>query len=428
MNRLARILTLSLLVSATTFADPIDDFLKDVETIAIGESEAKAVEAIDKRLAAGDLAPDAVARISIRKAKLIAKERTKAGRLIIDNVLRVDGVTPETKLKACEEALAILHKTITATPGPKLLREMSETMLKLPEFQAKGVNRGRMLQFVGATYARRNFCDLACHAYREAADNFTDAPERRVKALFRTAELALEYRDVATAEKALDDIVAMPDLPPATVQKAKLRKGLAIIGPSGYDWHPAPERVAQARALIEEALAPVGHQYLIPNDEAFKAKARLVYALHRSGNSADAAKIGEETLANSAQSKAAGRLPRGNLHVLVGDILAEIGNYKVAIKHYEQAMGSSLTTPPKTLHKRIATLARKHKDYQRAMQAYADAAALCDRVEGKDEMNLLKGLAGLMSKAIRNKTSLSDSDDVFGKTDDNVNNLNLDEL
>ncbi len=428
MNRLARILTLSLIVSATTFADPIDDFLKDVATIAIGESEAKAVESIDKRLAAGDLPPDAVARISIRKAKFIAKERPKAGKLILDNVLRVDGVRPETKLAAIDAALGIFSKSTGSSPGVKQLREIKDVVLALPEFQAKGVNRGRMLQFVGATYAQRNFCDLACHAYREAADNFADAPERRVKALFRTAELALNYRDVATAEKALDDIVAMPDLPPATVQKAKLRKGLAIIGPSGYDWHPAPERVAKARALIEEALAPVGHQYLIPNDEAFRAKARLVHALHCSGNSADAAKIGEETLANAAQSKAAGKLPCGNLHILVGDILAEIGDYKLAIRHYEQAMGSSLTTPPKTLHKRIATLARKHKDYQRAMQAYADAAALCDRVEGKDEMKLLKGLAGLMSKAIRNKTSLSESDDVFGKTDDNVNNLNLDEL
>ncbi len=426
MNRFASA-TLPLFFAAAAFAAPVDEFLKEIDSIVVGNSPEAAVTAIDKRLAEGGLAPDDEARIKLRKAKLIAKERTKAGSLVLNGVLRIDGVKPETKLQALHDALEILHKTITATPGVKLLREMRETVLALPEFQAKGVNRGRMLEFVATTYSRRNMCDLACAAYREAADNFADAPERRAKALFRVSELSLRYRDLATAEAALDEIAAMADLPPATIKLAKLRKGLAVIGVSGYDWHPAPERVERARAIIEDALAPLGHQQLIPNDEAFKAKARLVYALHRCGQSVEAAKLGEETLANAVLCKAAGPVARDNLRVLVGDIIAQVGNYKVAIKYYEQGM-SYAWAGRKPLHKRIATLARKHKDYQRAMQAYADASALCDRVEGKDEIKFLNGLVGQMSKAIRNKTNLADSDDVFGKTDDNINNLNLDEL
>ena len=427
MNRLASVTVLLSIAAAATFAAPIDEFLKEIDTIVVGNSPETAVAAIDKRLGEGGLSPDDEARIKIKKATLIAKERTKAGTLILDGVLRVDGVKPETKLKALSEALGILSKTIGYSPGVKLLREMRETVLALPEFKAKGVNRGRMLEFVGTTYSRRNMCDLACAAYREAADNYADVPERRVKALFRVSELSLRYRDTDTAEAALDEIAAIPDLPPATVKLAKLRKGLSVIGVSGYDWHPTPERLERARAIIEDALAPLGHQQLIPNDEAFKAKARLVYALHRGGKEEEAAKLGEETLANAAQCKAAGPVARDNLRVLVGDILAQLGDYKRAIKYYEQGMGYAWAGK-KPLHKRIATLARKHKDYQRAMQAYADASALCDREEGKDEIKFLNNLVGIMSKAIRNKTNLAESEDVFGKTDDTINNLNLDEL
>ena len=426
MNRLASV-TFLLLFAAAAFAAPVDEFLKEVESIAVGNIPEAAVAAIDKRIGEGGLAPDDEARIKLRKAKLIAKERTNAGSIILDGVLRVDGVKPETKLAALEAALGILSKTITATPGVKLLREMRDTVLALPEFQARGVNRGRMLEFVATTYSRRNMCDLACAAYREAADNFAGAPERRVKALFHVAELSLRYRDLETAEAALDEIAAMADLPTATVKLAKLRKGLSIIGVCGYDWHPTPERVDRARAIIEDALAPLGHQQLIPNDEAFKAKASLVYALHRCGKSAEAAKLGEETLANAVLCKAAGPVARANLSVLVGDIIAQVGNYKVAIKYYEQGMNYALAGK-KPLHKRIATLARRHKDYQRAMQAYADASALCDREEGKDEIKFLNGLVGQMSKAIRNKTNLAESDDVFGNTDDKISDLKLDEL
>ena len=427
MNRLASFTVLLATAAAATFAAPIDEFLKEIDTIVVGNSAETAVAAIDKRLEEGGLSADDEARIKLRKAKLISSQRTKAGALILDGVLRVDGVKPETKLMALDAALSILSKTIGSSPGVKQLREMKDTVLALPEFKAKGVNRGRMLVFVATTYSRRNMCDLACAAYREAADNFVDAPERRVKALFHVSELSLRYRDTETAEKALDEVAAIPDLPPATVKLAKLKKGLAVIGVSGYDWHPTPERVARARAIIEDALAPLGHQQLIPNDEAFKAKARLVYALHRSGNSAEAAKLGEETLANAAQCKAAGPVARDNLRILVGDIIAKVGDYKLAIKYYEQGMGYAWAGK-KALHKRIATLARKHKDYQRAMQAYADASALCDKEEGKDEIKFLNNLVGQMSKAIRNKTNLADSEDVFGNTDDNINNLKLDEL
>ena len=118
---------------------------------------------------------------------------------------------------------------------------------------------------------------------------------------------------------------------------------------------------------------------------------------------------------------------RDDLYVLVAGILDEIGDWKRSILYYETGMGNA-TVDKKTIHKRIAAIARRNKDYQRAMTAYADAADLCDRIEGKDEMKMLKNLAGIMSKAIRNKTSLSDANDVFNKTEDTLGGLELDEL
>ena len=206
MNRLASFTVLLATAAAATFAAPIDEFLKEIDTIVVGNSAETAVAAIDKRLEEGGLSADDEARIKLRKAKLISSQRTKAGALILDGVLRVDGVKPETKLMALDAALSILSKTIGSSPGVKQLREMKDTVLALPEFKAKGVNRGRMLVFVATTYSRRNMCDLACAAYREAADNFADDPKRRAKALFQVSELSLRYRDLATAEAALEAV------------------------------------------------------------------------------------------------------------------------------------------------------------------------------------------------------------------------------
>ena len=78
MNRLASVTVLLAIAAAATFAAPIDEFLKEIDTIVVGNSPEAAVAEIDKRLGEGGLSPDDEAQIKLRKAKLIAKERTKA--------------------------------------------------------------------------------------------------------------------------------------------------------------------------------------------------------------------------------------------------------------------------------------------------------------------------------------------------------------
>ncbi len=426
MNRTVRILTCFLLAAAASLAATVDDFLHEVESIVLGNGAEAALKALDARLAKGDLSPADAGRLTLRKIQLLGKDRRdEAGKLVLE-LVQTTGVLPETKVDAANAMLGNFVVAFGPPPGCAYFVELTKAMRGLPEFKAKGVNRARFLEFEAKTYARRNFCDLAAADYAEAAENYAGDPDRQIAVLFKAADYALRCRDVTAAQKALASIEALPDLPPATVKKAKLRRGLALIGVTGYNWQPSPARVAEARAIIEDALAPLGRQQLLPADEIFRAKARIVLAEYRCGNAAEAARLGQEVL-EAPIPKGIGGKTRDDFRILVADILAQQGDWKQAIKYYEQGM-TYCSAGKKTIHKRIAGVARKHKDYQRAMQAYGDAASLCDRVEGKDEIALLKRLAGLMSKAIRNKTSLSDADDVFGNDEDALGGLQLDEL
>ena len=212
----------------------------------------------------------------------------------------------------------------------------------------------------------------------------------------------------------------------AAIRCAQLQLRTALIEKDEYDWHPKPERVARARALVEEALEPYGHQVLIPPDEAFRARQKVIMAEYRSGNAKGAIELGRKVVD--------GNRPKGisihdfsDLAITVGDIIASDGDWKLAIKYYE--MGREYCrAKPKRINERIGNLARKHKDFQRAMQGYADAADWTDREEDKDEWNRLKGLAAIMSKAVRNKTATSDADDVFGNSDDSIGSIKLDDM
>ena len=425
MNR--HVLALSFLLSAAVAsAGAVDEFLAEIDSLAVGTDVTNALRAVERRLAAGDLPPADAARVSIRRITLLDwTRRGTAARIVFDDILAKDGVPPETKIKACEVLFPLYVRPRGFATGAARLDELAALLQTMPDFKEKGVARGRMLEFVARNHARHNYCDLAYAAEREAADNFASKPDRRVKALMKASSYALATRDTEHAMEALARIEEMPDLPPATVKLAQLRRGLALISADGFQWHPSRQRVAEARVIIDDALAPLGRQQVIPADESFRARVRLVRAEYCSGNPTGAVDIARAAL-QPPLPKDISSHERADLHILLGDILASIGDWKAAIKEYETALSGS-GTDKKTLHKRIATLARRHKDYQRAMQAYADAADLCDRVEGKDEWNLLKRLAGVMSKAIRNKTSLSDSDEVFGAGDETLGAIGLDE-
>ena len=429
-NKLALATVLLMVVAAVpAAAETADDFLYQVERIAATEGATNAVKAIDAKLASGGFSPADKGKCILSKVEhLSTYRRAAAARIAIDQLLKADGVSPETKLAACDALLKAYRVDYDwrAPPGCDILGEAAETMRALPEFKAKGPLRARMLSFIGATWARRNFCDLAYEAYSEAADNLDGDPHKQYGLLLRAAANAVKYRNVDGAVQALERAEKIPDLPISDVHLAKLRKGVALIAVNGFEWHPTPERVAKARKIIEDASALVGKRQILPHDEIFRAKARLVLAEYKSGNAKGAVEIGRELLEGPVAKGVTGR-EKGDLYVLVAGILDEIGDWKRAILYYETGMGNA-TTDKKTIHKRIAALARKNKDYQRAMTAYADAADLCDRIEGKDEMKMLKNLAGIMSKAIRNKTSLSEASDVFDKTDNAIGGLELDEL
>ncbi len=425
-------LAVLLLVAAAVLpaaAESADEFLRQIDGIAATEGATNAVKAIDTRLGAGGFQPADAGKCILRKVELLSTyRRDTAARIAIDQLLKAGDVLPETKLAACAALLKAYRPLYDwrAPPGCDLLGEAAETMRGLPAFKANGPLRAKMLSFVAATHARRNFCDLAFEAYAEAADNLEGDPLEQYGLLLQAAANAVKYRNVDGAVKALERAEKIPDLPIADVHLARLRKGVALIAVSGFEWRPTPERVAQARKIIEEASAPVGKRQVLPPEEIFRAKARLVLAEYKSGNARGAAGIGRELLEGPLAKSASGR-ERDDLYVLVAGILDELGDWKRAILYYEQGM-TSAAIGKKTIHKRIAAIARRNKDYQRAMAAYADAAALCDRVEGKDEMKMLQNLAGIMSKAIRNKTSLSDANDVFNKSEDAMGSLELDEL
>ena len=429
-NKLA-LATLLLMAAAVlqAAAESADDFLYQVERIAATEGATNAVKAIDSRLEKGGFSPADTGKCILRKVELLSTyQRGTAARIAIDQLLKANGVLPETKLAACTamlKAYSVFYDW-RAPPGCDILGEAANTVRGLPEFRAKGPLRAKMLSFVAATHARRKFCDLAYEAYAEAADNLDGDPHEQYRLLLRAAENAVLYRNVDGAVKALERAEKIPDLPIADVHLARLRQGVALIAVSGFEWHPTPERVAKARKIIEDASALVGKRQILPLNEIFRAKARLVLAEYKSGNAKGATEIGRELLEGPVAKGVTDR-ERNDLYVLVAGILDEIGDWKRAILYYETGMGNA-SVDKKTIHKRIAVIARKHKDYQRAMTAYADAADLCDRVEGKDEMKMLKNLAGIMSKAIRNKTTLSDASDVFDKTDNALGDLQLDEL
>lgn len=416
-----------LLASPALFAAPIDDFLGEVSSTFLGSGAESAIKLIDGKIAGGLSGDDAGRCLTLKAQYLIElKQLDDGAKILVDQVLPAKDVTAKTKLNAC---MLMLDKIpIGYASGNNLiyLRKACEIARELPEFAKPGPDRGNMLYFVAKVNAKRNFCDIAYALCREAAENFGNMTEEKAQALFAAAENAVRYRNTEDAMDALKAIEKIPDIPLATAKKAKLRQGMALITPDQYDWQPKRERVENARKLIEDALALHGHQQFISAEDIFTARSLLVTAEYKSGNPKGAADLGVQILAGPEAKKADGRA-RGNLAILVADIMAETGDWRNAIKYYDQ--GKVNCDPgPKTINKRIAGVARQHKDYQRAMQAYADAADLCDREEGKDEWNLMKRLAGIMSNAIRNKTSLSDSEDVFGNADDNINGLQLDDF
>ena len=411
-------------------AENADEFLQQIDGIAATEGATNAVKAIDACLASGGFASAAdTGRCVLRKVELLSTyRRDSAARIAVDQLLKADGVLPETKIAACNALLHAYRRVYDwmQPPGNAILSEAAGIVRGLPDFQAKGPLRAKMLTFVAATYARRDFCDLAFEAYSEAADNLDGDPQEQARILMLAAQNAIRYRNEKGAVQALERAEKIPDLPIADVHLAQLRKGVALIAVTGFEWHPTPERVAKARKIIEDASALVGKRQILPLQEIFRAKARLVLAEFKSGNPKGAAEIGRDLLEGQIAKGVTGR-ERDDLYILVAEILDEIGDWKRAIQYYEKGM-TYAAIGKKTIHKRIATLARKNKDYQRAMTAYADAADLCDRVEGKDEMKMLRNLAGIMSKAIRNKMTLPGTSDVFDKTEDAIGGLQLDEL
>ncbi len=424
MNNPKSALAIMFLAAAAALAAPVDEFLADVEATILGEGVPKAIAILDAKLASGDFTGDDAARCRLRKVRLLSeREREIGGQILLDDIIRAKDVLPETKLKAGELMIRIMVPIHGYGPVIRQYRGMCDTFLALPEFQSPGPIRGKMLCIVGTVQNLRNFCDLSYETYLEAADNFASEPDKQAEALFKAAEQAVLLRDREGASKTLARAAAIKGISLETAKMAKLRQGMAVLARDQYDWHPTPERVAEGRALIEEALALHGTRQLIPPGEAFKARFRLMDAEYRSGDYKSAIELGRSVV-DGGRPKGVDGNEMDKFTVALASILEEAGEWKLAIDYYEKGISYATTRDIKL---RIGNVARKHHDYQRAMQAYSAALAACDRNEDTDRWNRIKGLVSVMSNAVRNKTSLSEAEDVFGKTDDELGRLELDE-
>lgn len=412
------------LAGTAAFATPADDFIKENRTFEIRNGVPQALAAVEKQIAAGGIQGADLAKYKHRLAELqLSGDATKSKglSLIMDDILKDKAALPETKLAA---ARTVMRFCSPRGGNIAILRDMSDSIRDLPDFAAKGDHRAEMLQIRAEFYNSRMFYDVACGLFLEAADNYSDQ-EKKIVCLFTASGAALKYRDMVTAEKCITKILELPGISPETERKALLTQALCLITSDEYDWKPAKERVAKAETLLEQAQKPLGRQVLLTAEQIFNAKAKLVNAYYRSGDIEKAAKLGEETVASPEANKVH-IVTRGNLALETADILAQIGDWKNAIRHYEIAE-KTCRLGAKNVNIKIAGVARAHKDYKRAMDAYAEAAKLCDHEEGKDEMNMLRRLAGVMSNAIRNKTSFATGDEVFGNTNDDLAGLDLDE-
>lgn len=216
---------------------------------------------------------------------------------------------------------------------------------------------------------QRNEYDRAVVALRQAAERNGASVEDRIEALTRLGECHRALRNRPQALKSYESIANIREANKLQRGRAFLATAATWLAPVERDARRTEEELRQARAALERAEAGGA----VPVGDMAKAWLDFARALREAGSLADAAEICRRIAGIE-------RLPaniRGEANILLGDCHNDLGEYKMAVYSYEQAVNSNAGTALR----KIAAAARAAGDYSRAQAAYSDLIPLTG---GKD--------------------------------------------
>ena len=405
-------------------ADAVDQFLEDVAFTQSGYGPTNALKKIDARLAKGDFAPEDRARVLLRKMDILRRlgfDSTKRMELLQTEFLENPRLSIRTKLTAYEQSMA-KPNGFWLNDFTQIFIPFLEKLLEDPEVQKNDELFISVNMKLGARQGARSFYDLAASCYGAAAARMKD-PEEKAKALLSAALAARHYRDMEASGAYLDAVGKIPDLSFEIKKRALLIHGENAIYPDQYDWKPTKEGVAEARKYIDEALSD--HSPLLGKNEASRVIGALIHAQAKAGDPKGAIAYGKGIFESPIYQANSGHEGRWMIADAIADVSHAVGNYKDAVKFYEKALRGY--PDKRDCHMRIANSARAQGDFFRAMQAYGDAIKLCNPVEEKQRIQYLTGQIRLMNKSVRKGSSSFDSEAIFSDTNEDINELTLDE-
>lgn len=415
-------------------AGAIDQLLQDIDFTAAGQGVSNAIVMIDGRLAKGDLAPTDRAQLVVRRIDFMTrtgpgvekdfdgKRIGAAADLAVESIFGPGEVDPAVQLKAFDLLLDRQYFGRMPHKFDARMISIAGMALKNPLVARRPEARGAFLMRLGDLWAKRHCQDVALENYRAAAACYSD-PAEKAAALFKGAQAARVYRDMKTSSALLDEVAKLEQAPYAVQKRALLMQGENAIFADEHSWTATPERVAEARKYVQEALS--NRSPLVGTDEALRVEFAVLRAMALAGDPLGAIKIAEEMLEWKGARKI--EMPeRADIAVFIGDTYFRLGDYKQAVKAYDKGVLGG-KTGPKDVHMRIAKAARLDQDFLRAMQAYSEAIKYCDPEEGKDEIAHLTRLVRQMNKSVRKGAWGFDSDAIFTDTNEDISGLSLDE-
>lgn len=217
----------------------------------------------------------------------------------------------------------------------------------------------------------RNEYDRAVVALRQAADWSGASVEARIEALTKLGECHRERRERKEALEAFQVITTL-------YEASRLQRGLAHLAcaatwltPIERDAKPAPEALREASA----ALGRAEETQAVPLAELAEAWLGFARAQRGTGLLAEAVEACRRVAAMN-------RLPeklKGQTYLLLGDCQVDLGDPRMAVLSYEQAIPSEAYSALS----RIGATARAAGDYRRAQAAYADLLPLAGEEEKK---------------------------------------------
>ena len=406
------------------FTAPV--LLGEIDRMAATEDAASVEKFIEENLAKATFPHDDEVRIRIRLAQVKAAARKdgedEANAYLIGVVGEDPALSAETYLAAAE-AFAEINKPKSIFSDGRLAgrTRFFAKLLSHPALKAPSPARGALLMKLGAVREARGMGDVARDAYLEAAACFPDDCARRVKAIRAAARAVWQYRDSVEARDILLKVLDDKEVAVADAHAVLLDLALGELTPDQFDWVPQEERLALAKEYLGKVTA--GRKLLVPVADLLKVKCALMHAESLAGHHDAAIALGHEIMDDP---NCKGNF-RNTTALTFAEALVAAGQYREAVVNYELANEGNLDH--KNLLKRLGAAARKCGDYEKAMTAYNNALQYCDYEEGKFELNQLRTLVGLMSRALHNRLSTTSSTDrAFDEPDKGIEELSLDEF